>query len=118
MANKTQPRAENAVGDHIDITLRFNQDGGIVFQAISRIASPYARAERLRQLVYAGLLVERGISAPMQVSSAAVKTGDVSLESRVLVPDHGTAAPVANTDDASPTFATDDLMAVFGTGEN
>ena len=120
MAKGAQRRVADDAGENIDITLRFKKDGGIVYQAISGITSPYARAERLRQLVYAGLLAERGVSASVQVLAPAAPTGTGEVspvhESSAAAPVD--AEPVAVGDDASPRFVEDDLMAVFGIGGN
>ena len=120
MAKGIQRRTDDAAGEHIDITLRFKKDGGIVYNAISGISSPYARAERLRQLVYAGLLAERGVSASVHVlaPTVAVEVGEEPVRQESAAHDRTATAPVATTNDASPRFAADDLMAVFGVDEN
>lgn len=115
--SNTARRADEGASGHIDITLRFNDDGGLVYEAISRITAPYVRAERVRQLIYAGLLAERGlVPQPQSAGRLASNEGPIQTEqparsnkAQVATPVTLEAAPVND-----PTFAADDLVAVFG----
>lgn len=62
MAPKTKaPKREAKVtADYIDLSLRIRDDGGPTYSALASIGDPYARGDRVRQLLYLGLIAERG----------------------------------------------------------
>lgn len=100
--------------EFIDLNLRIKNDGGPMFAFLSSIEDPYARGDRVRQLIYLGMLAERGmvgaafsqqpVSLPMAPSAAPV-----SRPARKAV---DTEAP---SETAPLQFEADDLSAIFGT---
>ena len=65
----------------------------IVYEAISRIAAPYVRPERVRQLIYAGLLAERGfVSQPLAVDRQVRNVAPIQTD----LPTSNDTAQVAN----------------------
>lgn len=108
------PKKKDAPTEHIDLNLRIKNDGGPVFTFLSGIPDPYARGDRVRQLLYAGLMLERGmvgvapsfpradvapvpppvVKAGTETSSASTSGGDVIAET---------------------VFEAGDLLAIFGT---
>lgn len=100
--------------EFIDLNLRIKNDGGPMFAFLSSIEDPYARGDRVRQLIYLGMLAERGmvgaafsqqpVSLPMAPSA-----GPVSRPVRKAVE---TEAPSETT---PLQFEADDLSAIFGT---
>lgn len=113
---KGSSAAKTRSTEFIDLNLRIKNDGGPMFAFLSSIEDPYARGDRVRQLIYLGMLAERGMvgavfsqqpaSIPMaplveSVSKAAPKS------SAKEVPSESTEVPLK--------FEADDLSAIFGT---
>ena len=56
--------------ESIDLALRFKNDGGPVFRFLSEQKNSLTRCERVRQLLYLGLLREKELTNPATVASA------------------------------------------------
>lgn len=118
MVRTKNPSASAATGaSFIDITLRFKNDGGILFDALSRISAPYARAERVRQLMYAGLLTERGLSdraSQIQSPPDSMQGNGSTVPQKEIEPEKVLSQAPDGAKNAQAVFKNDDLLAVFG----
>jgi len=106
----------SAEAKFIDLNLRIKQDGGPLFSFLQGIEDPYARGDRVRQLLYLGLLTERGAGVSLFPGTAAMPTTATAPAS----PAPDKAQPSAKASEAKPAaepiqFAADDLASIFGT---
>ena len=112
MARKKPGSGEAAF---IDLNLRIKQDGGPLYGFLQGIENPHARGDRVRQLLYLGLLVERGagmgILAGMQPVSATPITPTSPTPDKKAAPPR---QPDASSPDEVLQFQADDLSAIFG----
>lgn len=108
-----KPRAT----EYIDLNLRIRNDGGPMYAFLRGIEDSYARGDRVRQLLYLGMLAERGMVGGA-IPSIAVGSPSFPSAAPPVAPTTATKpnehpAPGENT-----TFAAEDLMAVFGGSGN
>lgn len=111
MVSKTKrSRGETAV-EHIDLCIRIRDDGGPTYAELVAIGNSYARGDRVRQLLYLGLMAERGL------------IGGGSLHATHVARPAPAPAPVVRPRDTTPfgpgapaemVFEADDLAAIFG----
>ena len=105
---------DNAI-ESIDLALRFKNDGGPVFQFLSEHRNSHVRGERVRQLLYLGLLREKELTG-----SASFATAPIRPEG--LEPEKGSNGPaVMGVEKQNPADETgdlkipaDDLDQIFG----
>lgn len=108
---KATTRAKGMKG--IDLNLRIKNDGGPLFSYLVAIEDAHVRGDRIRQLLYLGLLRERELTGGGALSSGqgAVAIAPVRAAS--------TEIPLAPKDNSHPTtnsepaFEADDLAAIF-----
>ena len=100
--------------DAIDLTLRIRNDGGPLFSFLAAIEDAHARGDRIRQLLYLGLLREREITG---AGDSVEHSGGVAVSVPANKP---TAKPRSfaeknrhATTNSEPTFEADDLAAIF-----
>lgn len=95
---------------HIDLNIRIKDDGGPLYNALAGIKNSHARGERVRQLMYVGVLIEGGAFRGMQVGAATM----APIPPTVPLP----ASPAAVSQIEAPAtpalYDADDLVAVFG----
>lgn len=98
----------------MDLTIRIRNDGGPLFSFLAAIEDAHARGDRIRQLLYLGLLREReitgvhdsvahsgGVSASVSAHTPIAKSPSVAEKNR-----HATTSN-------EPAFEADDLAAIF-----
>lgn len=101
--------------ESIDLALRFKNDGGPVFQFLSEYTNSHIRGERVRQLLYLGLLRERELTGPATVATApirleAAEPAKSSNGNEVVEAEK----PQASDEAADLTIHADDLDQLFG----
>lgn len=99
--------------NYIDLSLRIRDDGGPTYSALASIGDAYARGDRVRQLIYLGLMAERGLigvgTLPMAHLTAPASSSVASSERQRRDPSLANAEPPDDT-----LFNVDDLAAIFG----
>lgn len=112
---KGSAAAKTRSTEFIDLNLRIKNDGGPMFAFLSSIEDPYARGDRVRQLIYLGLLAERGmvgaVFSQQQSAPSPMATSSVPV-SRPVPKSVEIEAPSETT---PLQFEADDLSAIFGT---
>jgi len=111
---KGSAAAKTRSTEFIDLNLRIKNDGGPMFAFLSSIEDPYARGDRVRQLIYLGLLAERGMVGGVfaqQPASASM----APLAAPVSKPARKTSETEMPVEAAPLQFEADDLSAIFGT---
>jgi len=104
---------------YIDLNLRIKDDGGPMFAFLQSIEDPYARGDRVRQLLYLGILAERGmVGGGMPPASVMPQVGAAipsppSRKAEAVVKPQATEASGATAGEALQ-FEADDLSAIFG----
>ena len=112
MARKKPGSGEAAF---IDLNLRIKQDGGPLYGFLQGIENPHARGDRVRQLLYLGLLVERGAGIGNLAGMPAVAASPIVPASPAPDKKAGTPKqPASSTADEVLQFQADDLSAIFG----
>ena len=112
MARKKPGSGEAAF---IDLNLRIKQDGGPLYGFLQGIENPHARGDRVRHLLYLGLLVERGAGIGNLAGMPAVAVSPIVPTSPT--PEKKASAskqPDASSPDEVLQFQADDLSAIFG----
>jgi len=112
MARKKPGSGEAAF---IDLNLRIKQDGGPLYGFLQGIENPHARGDRVRQLLYLGLLVERGagignLAGMPAVAASPIVPASPTPEKKASAPKQ----PDASNPDEVLQFQADDLSAIFG----
>ena len=111
------PKREAKVtgSDYLDLSLRIRDDGGPTYAALALIGDPYARGDRVRQLLYLGLMAERGLigAGTLPVPPLAPAAPAAPNEQQQRAP---SAAAAEHPDDT--LFEMDDLAAIFGGHQN
>lgn len=102
--------------EFIDLNLRIKNDGGPMFAFLSSISDPYARGDRVRQLIYLGMLAERGMvgMAFAQQPAPSPIPPSSTPGSRPVTKE---VEPQAPSEVAPLQFEADDLSAIFGTAK-
>ena len=99
----------------IDLNLRIKQDGGPLYGFLQGIENPHARGDRVRQLLYLGLLVERGAGIGNLAGMPPVAATPITPTSPAPDKKAGTPKqPASSTPDEVLQFQADDLSAIFG----
>ena len=112
MARKKPGSGEAAF---IDLNLRIKQDGGPLYGFLQGIENPHARGDRVRQLLYLGLLVERGagmgiLAGMPPVAASPIVPASPAPDKKASTPKQ----PASSTADEVLQFQADDLSAIFG----
>jgi hypothetical protein len=113
MARKKPGSGEAAF---IDLNLRIKQDGGPLYGFLQGIENPHARGDRVRQLLYLGLLVERGAGIGNLAGMPPVAASPITPTSSPTPEKKASASkqPDASSPDEVLQFQADDLSAIFG----
>lgn len=108
-----QPRRSTRNGGHeaghIELTIRVKDDGGPLYHALAGIPNPHARGDRVRQLLYLGVLVESGAFRGIPMGGLASPQQSAQPLPAPVVPPVAAPEPVV-----SERYDADDLAAVFG----
>lgn len=100
--------------EFIDLNLRIKNDGGPMFAYLSSIEDPYARGDRVRQLIYLGILAERGMVGAV-FSQPPASSPIAPLAAPASGPYPKSAESPAPVESEPLRFEADDLSAIFGT---
>lgn len=100
---------------YIDLSLRIRDDGGPTYAALASIGDVYARGDRVRQLLYLGLMVERVVirTGVPPVAHLAEPAPAAPREQH-----RRDTFPVAATTPNDTLFDVDDLTAIFGSHQS
>ena len=101
--------------DSINLALRFKNDGGPIFQFLSEHTNSHIRGERVRQLLYLGLLREKELTGPAMAVPAPIRLEAAEPAKR----SNGHAVveveqPQASDEAADLKIHADDLGQIFG----
>ncbi len=112
------PRKKNSTEKSglIDINLRFRNDGGVVYAALSGIEDSYARGDRVRQWLYLGLLTEQRIVNGHLSTHTVVGGGGGDAGRSVGKSAKGKQVQEESSAEKAdmPQFEAEDLTAIFG----
>lgn len=111
---KGSAAAKTRSTEFIDLNLRIKNDGGPMFAFLSSIEDPYARGDRVRQLIYLGMLAERGMVG-MAFSQQPPSSSMAPSAPPVSKPAPKVAETEAPSESTPLQFEADDLSAIFGT---
>lgn len=115
---KGSAAAKSRSTEFIDLNLRIKNDGGPMFAFLSLIEDPYARGDRVRQLIYLGMLAERGMLGMAFAQQPAPLPMPPSSASPVSRPIAKEVEPQAASEVVPLQFEADDLSAIFGTASS
>lgn len=98
----------------MDLTIRIRNDGGPLFSFLAAIEDAHARGDRIRQLLYLGLLREKELTGGSDSHKASgVVAGFVPSNAATPEVPSGAEKKRHQTTNTEPAFEADDLAAIF-----
>lgn len=98
----------------LDLCIRLRDDGGPLFSAMAAIGDSHLRADRVRQLLYLGLLKELEITAPVRHNTPPAVTAPLAPRNQEARQVEVAAEGQSEAGVGATTFHAEDLAAVFG----
>ncbi len=98
----------------LDLCIRLRDDGGPLFSAMAAIGDSHLRADRVRQLLYLGLLKELEITAPVRHNTPPAVTEPLAPRNQEARQVEVAAEGHSEAGVGATTFHAEDLAAVFG----
>ena len=98
----------------LDLCIRLRDDGGPLFSAMAAIGDSHLRADRVRQLLYLGLLKELEITAPVRHNTPPAVNEPIAPRNQEVRPVEVAAEGQSEDGVGTTTFHAEDLAAVFG----
>lgn len=113
MPRKNATAASKSEG-FLDLTLRIRNDGGPVYKCLAGIKDSHLRGDRVRQLLYFGLMREHELMRDVHSRNGSAERGQEGTLAEVTGKNTPLPSPAPMPAANEVIFAAEDLASVFG----